>query len=192
MGRFSGAVDFPAPPSVTAAAGAEAAPAATAAAATGLIINEIAQGDPLDWVELYNASDSYVALANFVLADDLTDASKRVLRAPDLVIAPGAYLRIELDKDGWPGFALGKDDRPHPDHAHSHPGSSQPRRNGGRTVAPTPILHPDGRATTSRIVSTRRDSPMIHIDELCRNDNHIVVRKEWTWLKTVSQPTSPG
>ena len=110
-GRFSGAVDFPAPPSVPEAAGAEAAPAATGAAATGLVINEIAaQGDPLDWVELYNASDSYVALANFVLADDLTDAGKRAPFPPDLVIAPGAYLGIELDKDGWPGFALGKDE----------------------------------------------------------------------------------
>ena len=86
-------------------------PAATGAAATGLVINEIAaQGDPLDWVELYNASDSYVALANFVLADDLTDAGKRVPFPPDLVMAPGAYLRVELDKDGWPGFALGKDE----------------------------------------------------------------------------------
>ena len=110
-GRFSGAVDFPAPPPVTEAASAEAAPAAAGAAATGLVINEIAaQGDPLDWVELYNGSDSYVALASFVLADDLIDTGKRVPFPPDLVIVPGAYLRIELDKDGWPGFALGKDE----------------------------------------------------------------------------------
>jgi len=111
VGRFSGAVDFPAPPPVTEAAAAEAEPAAACAAATGLVINEIAaQGDPLDWAELYNASDSFVALANFVLADDLDDAGKRVPFPPDLVMAPGAYLRVELDKDGWPGFALGKDE----------------------------------------------------------------------------------
>ena len=40
----------------------------------GLVINEVAaKGDPLDWFELYNASDSHLALANFTLADDLTD-----------------------------------------------------------------------------------------------------------------------
>ena len=78
---------------------------------TGLVINEVAaQGDPLDWFELYNASDSHVALANFVVADDLSDAGKRVAFPADLVIAPGGYLRIELDKDGWPGFALGRDE----------------------------------------------------------------------------------
>ncbi len=110
-GRFSGAVDFPAPPPDTEAAGAEAAPATTDAARTGLVINEIAaQGDPLDWVELHNASDSEVALANFVLADDLTDAGKRTPFPPELMIPPGAYLWIELDQDGWPGFALGKDE----------------------------------------------------------------------------------
>ena len=108
-GRFSGAVDFPAAPA--AADPTEAAAAATGAAQTGLVINEIAaQGEPLDWVELYNAADSHVALANFVVADDLTDAGKRIPFPPDLTIAPGAYLRVEMDKDGWPGFALGKDE----------------------------------------------------------------------------------
>ena len=77
----------------------------------GLVINEVAaQGEPLDWFELYNSSDSHLALANFVVADDLADASKRVAFPSDLVIPPGEYLQIELDKDGWPGFALGKDE----------------------------------------------------------------------------------
>ena len=88
-----------------------AAPEADAAANVGLIINEIAaKGDPLDWFELHNASDSHIALANFVFADDLTDAAKRVPFPPNTTIAPGAYLRIELDKDAWPGFALGSDE----------------------------------------------------------------------------------
>ena len=79
--------------------------------AIGLVINEIAaQGDPLDWFELHNASDSHLALANFVMADDLSDAGKRVAFPADVVIPPGGYLRIELDKDGWPGFALGRDE----------------------------------------------------------------------------------
>lgn len=41
---------------------------------------------------------------------DLTDAGKRTPFLSGLVIGPGAHMRIELDKDGWPGFALGKDD----------------------------------------------------------------------------------
>ena len=77
----------------------------------GLVINEVvAKGEPLDWVELYNASESYVALANFVLADDLADAGKRVAFPAGLVIPPGGYLQIEFDKDGWPGFSLGGDE----------------------------------------------------------------------------------
>ena len=81
------------------------------APSAGLVINEVAaQGEPLDWFELYNASDSYLALANFVVADDLSDASKRVAFPADLVIPPGEHRQVQLDKDGWPGFALGKDE----------------------------------------------------------------------------------
>ena len=77
----------------------------------GLVVNEIAaQGDPLDWFELYNSSGSHLALANFVMADDLSDREKRVAFPADVVIPPGGYLRVELDKDGWPGFALGRDE----------------------------------------------------------------------------------
>ena len=55
-------------------------------------------------------SESHIALANFALADDLADAGKRVAFPADLVIPPGGYLHIELDKDGWPGFSLGGDE----------------------------------------------------------------------------------
>ena len=76
-----------------------------------LFINEVAaKGDPLDWFELYNSSDSDIALANFVVADDLDDAGKRVAFTSGTTIAPGEYLQFELDKDGWPGFALGGDE----------------------------------------------------------------------------------
>ena len=76
-----------------------------------LVINEVAaQGDPLDWFELYNASNERIELADFVLADDLTDASKRTSFPAGTVVEAGAYLQIELDKDGWPGFALGRDE----------------------------------------------------------------------------------
>ena len=82
-----------------------------AATDTRLVINEVAaQGDPLDWFELYNASDEPIELADFVVADDLTDESKRVPFPADMVIEAGAFLQIELDKDGWPGFALGRDE----------------------------------------------------------------------------------
>ena len=85
--------------------------AGTTAADTGLVINEVAaKGDPLDWFELYNASGEEIALADFVVADDLKDAAKRVAFPAELVISQGGYLQIELDKDGWPGFALGGDE----------------------------------------------------------------------------------
>ena len=82
-----------------------------AATDTGLVINEVAaQGDPLDWFELYNASDEPIDLADFVIADDLTDESKRTPFPAGTVIEAGEFLQIELDKDGWPGFALGRDE----------------------------------------------------------------------------------
>ena len=85
--------------------------AGTTEAYTGLVINEVAaKGDPLDWFELYNASGEEIALADFVVADDLKDAAKRVAFPDELVIPQGGYLEIELDKDGWPGFALGEDE----------------------------------------------------------------------------------
>ena len=82
-----------------------------ARADVGLVINEVAsKGDPLDWFELHNSSGEYLALANFVLADDLSDVGKRVAFPSDLVIPPGGYVQVQLDKDGWPGFALGGDE----------------------------------------------------------------------------------
>ena len=76
-----------------------------------LIINEVAAGgEPRDWFELYNASGVPLALADFMLADDLTDRSRRFPFLPDLRVEPGAYLRVELDSDRWPGFALGRDE----------------------------------------------------------------------------------
>lgn len=83
--RFNGGVGYGAaalPPSSSAAQTQPAA--AVAETETGLIINEIAaKGDPLDWFELHNASDSPISLADFVFADDLSDASKRVPFPPD-------------------------------------------------------------------------------------------------------------
>lgn len=81
------------------------------AADAGLVINEVtAKGDPSDWVEIYNATDAPIMLGGFLVADDLNDANKRVAFPSDLVIAPGAYLRVPLEKGGWAGFGLGGDE----------------------------------------------------------------------------------
>ena len=65
------------------------------ASALDLVINEVAaKGDPLDWFELYNGSDSNIALADFVVADDLDDAAERVAFPVDLKIAPGSTCRF--------------------------------------------------------------------------------------------------
>ena len=78
---------------------------------SGLVINEVAaKGDPLDWVELHNASDAPIDLSGYLLADDLEDPDKRVAFPSDTMLEPGAYLQVQLDKDGWPGFALGSDE----------------------------------------------------------------------------------
>ncbi len=84
---------------------------ATTAVYPGLVINEVAaKGDPLDWFELYNPSGEAIALAGFLVADDLKETAKRVAFSSELVVLPGEYMHIELDKDGWPGFALGGDE----------------------------------------------------------------------------------
>ncbi len=76
-----------------------------------LLINEVAaRGAPLDWFELYNASDHPIDLSDFVFADDLTDLARRIPFPADMILEPGAYVQVELDKAGWPGFALGSDE----------------------------------------------------------------------------------
>ena len=76
-----------------------------------LIINEVAsKGSPLDWFELYNNSAEPIKLDGLLLADGLNNVAKLVAFPDNLVIPAGGYLQIELDKDGWPGFALGGDE----------------------------------------------------------------------------------
>ena len=77
----------------------------------GLVINEVAaKGDPLDWFELHNTLPDPIGLFAFLVADDLTDASKRVAFPPGTEIQPGQYLRFEVDTDNWAGFKLGGDE----------------------------------------------------------------------------------
>ncbi len=108
-GSFSGV--FGGAPPAGAGAGADDASSGAGRADVGLVINEVAaQGDPLDWFELYNASDAPLSLDGFVIADDLLDAGRRVPFPTGLVVPAGGYLQVQLDKDGWPGFALGRDE----------------------------------------------------------------------------------
>ena len=104
-GVFTGAFgDARLPTGATADSGA-ASPSA------GLVINEVAaKGDPLDWFELHNPTPDPISLDGFVMADDLADAGKRVAFPAGTTIEAGGYMAFRLDKDGWPGFALGGDE----------------------------------------------------------------------------------
>ena len=76
-----------------------------------LLINEVAaRGEPLDWFEVYNDSSEPIDLNELLVADDLFDENERVSFPENMIIEPGEYLIIELDKKGWPGFALGGDE----------------------------------------------------------------------------------
>ena len=77
----------------------------------GLVINEVAaKGDPLDWFELHNTLPDPIGLFAFLVADDLTDAAKRVAFPPGTEIQPGEYLQFEVDTGNWAGFKLGGDE----------------------------------------------------------------------------------
>ena len=85
--------------------------ASTASPGAGLVINEVAaKGDPLDWFELHNPTPDPISMDGFVMADDLADAGKRVAFPAGATIGAGEYMAFRLDKDGWPGFALGGDE----------------------------------------------------------------------------------
>ncbi|WP_420609570.1 CotH kinase family protein [Candidatus Poriferisodalis sp.] len=110
-GAFSGAYGWSPPTSGDADTSAQGADTSETPLDVGLVINEVAaKGDPLDWFELHNASRVPIALDGFEMADDLTDVGKRVPFPAGTVIQPGAYMQFSLDKDGWPGFALGSDE----------------------------------------------------------------------------------
>ncbi|MYA83427.1 MAG: hypothetical protein F4155_06900 [Acidimicrobiales bacterium] len=110
-GAFSGVFGWSPPGSGDADAGTQGPDQSGTALDVGLVINEVAaKGDPLDWFELHNASRVPIALDGFEMADDLNDVGKRVPFPAGTVIQPGTYLQFSLDKEGWPGFALGSDE----------------------------------------------------------------------------------
>ena len=76
-----------------------------------LFINELAaKGVPLDWIELYNGTSDEVDLSLYWVADDLVDETKRVHFEDGTVLESGGYLRVDFDKNAWPGFKLGSDE----------------------------------------------------------------------------------
>ena len=111
VGSFSGLIEWE-PSTDSSDSGSEGSD--TVGSATleiGLVVNEVAaKGDPLDWFELHNTLPDPIGLFALLVADHLTDASKRVAFPPGTEIQPGEYLQFQLDKDGWPGFALGGDE----------------------------------------------------------------------------------
>ena len=110
-GNFTGTFGGAPPQAPGDGRGGEGAAPGTTPTDTGLVINEVAaKGDPLDWVELHNTLPDPIALDGFEVADSLTDAAKRVAFPAGTVIQPGAYMQFELDKESWPGFALGGDE----------------------------------------------------------------------------------
>jgi hypothetical protein len=110
-GTFSGAYGWSPPTPDDSDSGAQGIDTSGTSLDVGLVINEVAaKGDPLDWFELHNASREPIALDGFEMADDLTDIGKRVPFPAGTVIQPGAYMQFSLDKEGWPGFALGSDE----------------------------------------------------------------------------------
>ena len=111
VGTFSGVYGDALSPSGGDGPDGEGADPGTTPLDVGLVINEVAaKGDPLDWFELHNPSPDPIALDGFEVADSLTDAGKRVAFPAGTTIQPGAYMQFSLDKDGWPGFALGGDE----------------------------------------------------------------------------------
>ncbi len=111
VGTFSGVYGYAVSPSGGDAPDGEGADPGTAPVDVGLVINEVAaKGDPLDWFELHNTSPDPIALDGFEMADSLTDAGKRVAFPSGTTIGPGVYMQFRLDKDAWPGFALGGDE----------------------------------------------------------------------------------
>ena len=74
---------------------------------SSLVINEVAaKGDPLDWFELYNGSDSVIDLTGYVVSDDLSDAAKRVasrqaLRSPRASICNLSWTRTDGPASPW-------------------------------------------------------------------------------------------
>ena len=83
--------------------------AAEAMGTGSLILNELlVKGAGNDWIELANAGESTLSLSEFTIADRLDDPERRVNFPEGIELEPGSYLVLELNKEGWPGFAFSR------------------------------------------------------------------------------------
>src|SRR3989442_5760419 len=87
--------------------------ASRAAAAESVVISEFmasnkdtlrdGNGNPSDWIELYNGSDSPVNLAGWHLTDDMLDLAKWTF--PSVMLGPGQFLLVFASGNGGPDGA---------------------------------------------------------------------------------------
>jgi hypothetical protein len=75
----------------------------------GLVINELtSKGDPNDWFELYNASDSDIDLSGVFFTDDIAGEPEKGVFSSGTVPAGGYFVKEMTEED--PGFKLGGDE----------------------------------------------------------------------------------
>ncbi len=86
-------------------------PTAGVARAGAVVINEVAaKGDPADWFELFNIDRVPVDVSGWTFDEDVTvDAPGLGVIADGTILAPGAFLRVEVS-DEASGFKLGADE----------------------------------------------------------------------------------
>jgi hypothetical protein len=75
-----------------------------------LVINEVAaSGDPSDWFELCNRTDSPISLDGYTFTDDVLSRPGRAAFAAGLVVPARGYLQVFVSSDAN-GFGLGRDE----------------------------------------------------------------------------------
>ena len=106
MGSSSGDTGSSSGDMGSSSSGADTSPPST----EGLVINEVAaDGEPSDWVELYNGTGQRLNLLGFYLTDDSNDVKKARFEEETFLEAGEHYL-IYLDSAAFPRFMLGSDE----------------------------------------------------------------------------------
>lgn len=75
-----------------------------------LVINEVAaSGEPSDWFELCNRTDTPIGLDGYTFTDDILARPGRASFEPGLVVPARGYLQVFVSSD-LNGFGLGRDE----------------------------------------------------------------------------------